>query len=146
MDITINDEIKIQQVIHRFANAFDLKDWPGLESCFTAKIRTDYSDLRGTAPEMIEAKRYVASRQETLKDLKTHHLCGNHEIEINGKNASCKTSMIIYRLDEAKHEQFTTHAYYIFDLEKIDSAWKINGITQKVFWNEGNPSIHKGAK
>ncbi len=146
MNTTIDDEVRIQQVVHRFANAFDLKDWPGLEGCFTPNIRTDYSDLRGTAPETIEAKQYVASRQESLKDLKTHHLCGNHEIEIQNNNAVCKTSMIICRLDEAGQEQFTTHAYYIFDLEKIDSAWKIRGITQKVFWNEGNPSIHKGAK
>jgi hypothetical protein len=54
--------------------------------------------------------------------------------------------MIIYRLDETKQEQFTTHCYYVFDLEQIDFAWKIRGIAQKVFWNEGNPSIHKGAK
>ena len=142
----MDDEFKIQQVIHRFSNTFDLKDWSGLESCFTPKIRTDYSDLRGTAPEMIDAKQYVASREESLKDLKTHHLCGNHEIEIKGNSAICKASMIIYRLDDAKYEQFTTHAYYIFGLEKIDSKWKINSITQKVFWNEGNPSIPKGAK
>lgn len=143
MDLTIDDVIQVQQVIHRFANAFDLKDWPGLQSCFTPGIRTDYFDLHGSAPEMIEAKQYVASRQESLKDLKTHHLCGNHEIEIEGNSAVCKTSMIIYRLHEARQEQFTTHAYYIFNLEKIDAVWKISGITQKVFWNEGNPSIHK---
>ncbi len=142
----MDDELKIQQVIHRFANAFDVKDWPGLEGCFTSKIRTDYSDLRGTAPETIEAKQYVASRQESLKDLKTHHLCGNHEVEIKGRSAICKTSMVIYRLDETKQEQFTTHAYYIFNLEKINAEWKISSIRQKVFWNEGTPSIHKGAK
>jgi hypothetical protein len=142
----MEDEIKIQQVVHRFSNAFDLKDWPALESCFAPKIRTDYSDLRGAPPETIEAKQYVASRQESLKNLKTHHLCGNHEIEINGNGAVCKTSMIIYRLDEAKQESFTTHAYYIFAFEKINAVWRISGITQKIFWNEGNPSIHKGVK
>ena len=140
------DEIKIQQVIHRFANSFDIKDWQELEECFTEKIYTDYSDLRGTLPETIDAKHYVHLRQEALSKLKTHHLCGNHEIEIKQDKAICKTSMVIYRSGANKQENFTTHCLYIFNLQKNNSAWKITGIIQKVFWNEGDPSIHSGAK
>lgn len=140
------DEIKIQQVIHRFANSFDIKDWHGLEDCFTEKIYTDYSDLRGTLPETIDAKHYVHLRQEALSKLQTHHLCGNHEIEVKGDKAVCKTSMVIYRSGADKQENFTTHCIYTFNLQKINSAWKITGIIQKVFWNEGDPSLHPGAK
>ena len=140
------DEIKIQQAIHRFANSFDVKDWQGLENCFTEKIYTDYSDLRGTLPETIDAKHYVHLLQEALSKLKTHHLCGNHEIELKGDKALCKTSMVIYRLGASEQENFTTHCLYTFNLQKINSAWKITGIIQKVFWNEGEASIHQGAK
>ena len=140
------DEIKIQQAIHRFANSFDVKDWQGLEDCFTEKIYTNYSDLRGTLPETIDAKHYVHLRQEALSKLKTHHLCGNHEIELKGDKALCKTSMVIYRSGASEQENFTTHCLYIFNLQKINSAWKITGIIQKVFWNEDDPSIQQGAK
>ena len=140
------DELKIQQVIHRFANSFDIKDWRGLEECFAERIYTDYSDLRGTLPETIEAKHYIHMRQEALRKLKTHHLCGNHEIEIKGDKAVCKTSMVIYRSSQSKQENFTTHCLYTFSLQKINSVWKITSIIQKVFWNDGDASIHSGAK
>ena len=140
------DEIKIQQVIHRFANSFDIKDWQRLEECFTEKIYTDYSDLRGILPETIDAKHYVHLRQEALSKLKTHHLCGNHEIEIKQDKAICKTSMVIYRSDQNNLKNYTTHCIYNFSLQKFNSTWKITGIIQKVFWNDGNPSIHQGVK
>lgn len=140
------DEIKIQQVIHRFANSFDIKDWQGLADCFTEKIYTDYSDLRGTLPETMDSKHYVHFRQEALSKLQTHHLCSNHEIEVKGDKAVCKTSMVIYRSGANEQENFTTHCMYTFNLQKINSAWKITGIIQKVFWNEGDASIHQGAK
>lgn len=140
------DEIKIQQVIHRFANSFDLKDWQGLGDCFTERIYTDYSDLRGTLPETMDAKHYIHLRQEALSGLKTHHLCGNHEIGIKQDKADCRTSMVIFRSGPNRQDNFTTHCIYTFNLQKINSAWKITGIIQKVIWNEGDPSIHRGVK
>ncbi len=43
-------------------------------------------------------------------------------------------------------EDFTSHCVYIFQLTKQNVNWKISGITQKVLWNEGTSSIHKGVK
>ena len=47
----MEDRIKIQELIAHFANSFDVKDWDGLQSCFTETFYSDYSDLRGTPPE-----------------------------------------------------------------------------------------------
>jgi hypothetical protein len=49
------------------------------------------------------------------------------------------------KIQEVK-EEFTSHYVYIFQLVKQTEEWKISGITQKVLWNEGSSSIHKGAK
>src|SRR5258708_14163823 len=140
----VGDQYHIHETIHRFANSFDIKDWTALEDCFLREIYTDYSDLRGSPPERMKASQFVLLRQTALKDLRTQHLCGNHEVDIDGERASCKTTMLIFRLNEATREYFTTHAYYRFDLQKVSGSWKIAGITQKVFWNEGNPQVHPG--
>ncbi|MBK7319976.1 nuclear transport factor 2 family protein [Candidatus Villigracilis affinis] len=58
------DILNIQQLIARFANSFDVKDWDGLQACFTESLYTDYSDLRGTPPETISASEYVRLRRE----------------------------------------------------------------------------------
>jgi hypothetical protein len=143
--MNVEERIKIQEVIARFSNSFDLKDWGGLESCFTESLYTDYGDLRGTPPETIKASDYVASRRGALDHLKLHHLVSNYEINFLDENrATCRASMIVWRKTEK--EEFTSHCVYEFQLMKQTSDWKINGITQKVLWNEGTASIHKGAR
>ena len=136
----MKDTFAIQQLIARFANSFDMKDWSGLESCFTDSLYTDYSDLRGTPPETIFASEYVRLRREALGHLKLHHLVSNYEIDFPDTNtATCRASMVVWRKSE--EEDFTSHCVYNFQLTKQNDAWKISGITQKVLWNDGTPFI-----
>ena len=138
--MNIEDQLKIQTVISRFANSFDVKDWSGLESCFTESLYTDYSDLHGAAPQTVTASNYVAARRQSLDPLNVHHLVSNYEITfIDSRTATCRASMIVWRKTES--EEFTSHCVYIFRLTEENSEWKINGITQKILWNEGTASI-----
>lgn len=140
-----NDRAQVQELIAKFANSFDLKDWDGLQSCFTESIFTDYSDLRGTPPQTVSAADYVQSRRESLDHLKLHHLVSNYEIDFpDSVGATCRASMVVWRKSEA--EEFTSHCVYTFQLVKQNSDWKISGITQKILWNEGQSSMHSGAK
>jgi|SRR5581483_7059167 len=139
------DILEIQKEIARFATSFDVKDWDGLQACFTESLFTDYSDLRGTPPQTITAAEYVRQRRESLDHLKLHHLVGNYEVGFTDSNsATCRASMVVWR--KSDKEEFTSHCVYVFQLTKPDSDWKITGITQKVLWNEGTSSIHQGAK
>jgi hypothetical protein len=139
------DILEIQRVIACFATSFDMKDWSGLEACLTESLYTDYSDLRGTPPQTVSAKDYVQKRIDSLDHLKLHHLVSNYEVDITDSNsATCRASMVVWR--KSDEEDFTSHCVYIFQLTKLDDNWKISGITQKVLWNEGTSSIHKGAK
>lgn len=141
----MDERLKIQEVIARFATSFDVKDWTGLESCFSESLFTDYSDLRGTPPAVVLASEYVAARREALDHLKLHHLVSNYEIDFpDSEHATCRASMVVWRkLDQ---EEFTSHCVYEFQLTKQDSDWKISAIAQKILWNEGTPSIHGGTK
>jgi hypothetical protein len=141
----MEDRIQIQELIAHFANSFDVKDWDGLQSCFTETFYADYSDLRGTPPEKISVKEYVRLRREGLDPLKIQHLVSNYEIKfIDSVTATCRASMVVWRKTEK--ENFTTHCIYSFKVIEQDAKWKICEITQKVLWNEGTSSIYKGAK
>jgi 3-phenylpropionate/cinnamic acid dioxygenase small subunit len=141
----MEDRIKIQELIAHFANSFDMKDWDGLQSCFTETFYSDYSDLRGTPPETISVKEYVRLRRESLEPLKIQHLVSNYEIKfLESTIATCRASMVVWR--KTDKEDFITHCVYIFQLVEQDATWKISRITQKVLWNEGTSSIYKGAK
>jgi hypothetical protein len=143
--MSIEDRFKIQEVIARFANSFDVKDWDGLEACLTESLYTDYSDLRGTPPQNVMASEYARSRRESLDHLKLHHLISNFEFDFPDEDtATCRASMIVWRKSE--DDVFTSHCFYIFQLRQLSAEWKISGITQRVLWNEGTASLHKGAK
>jgi hypothetical protein len=74
-----------------------------------------------------------------------HHLVSNYEVDFtNSNNVTCRASMVVWR--KSDEEEFTSHCVYMFRLIKQDDDWQISGITQKVLWNEGTSSIHKGAK
>jgi len=132
----MEDILKIQQVIARFATSFDVKDWDGMQACFTEELFTDYSDLRGTPPQTISAADYVAARSKAQQNLKMHHLVSNYEIDFSDPNtASCRASMMVWRKSET--EDYTSHCVYTFQLKKLDDDWKISSIKQKVLWNDG---------
>ncbi len=140
----MEDVLKVQQVIARFANSFDVKDWDGLQSCFTDEIHTDYPD-RGEPLQTVSAADYVKARRESLKHLKLHHLVSNYEIEIlNLDTAACRASMVVWR--RSNEEEVASHCRYDFRLARRKDEWKISGITQTVLWNERTSSAREGAQ
>lgn len=124
-------------------NCLDAKDWEGLESILSDNVECDYSALRGNK-EIISRDEFISKRMEALNPLNTHHLISNHEVIFNGKKAKCKASAVIWRRNADK--EFNTHAIYNFQLEKKGDRWIIFAIKQEVLWNDGDPSIHAGAK
>lgn len=141
----MHEHYGINQLISRFSNSFDLKAWGDLKDCLTESIYTDYSELRGTPPETMSGIKFVELRRQALQHLKTHHLAGNGEISITGDEGSVRVSMIIYRKDESG-EVLNTHCLYLFGVKKVGETWKICSIVQKVFWSDGDTSIHQGIR
>jgi len=138
------NKFAVQERIACFANMLDLKDWQAVQDCFTEMVYSDYSDLRGTPTEIISAGEYVRRRREALTPIRVHHLVSNFETDFpDENNATCRASMVIWRKTDT--EEFSTHCVYTFQLTRQDADWKISGVTQKVLWNDGNASIHKGA-
>ncbi|MCH8617935.1 nuclear transport factor 2 family protein [Undibacterium sp. TS12] len=136
----------IQNLLARFANSFDLKDWDALRDCLTVSVYTDYSELRGTPPEQISNQQYADLRRIALQDLLTHHVSGNTEIDLDddtGDTGKARVSSVIYRKN-SQGETLHTHCLYQFGLQKQDGQWLINAIIQKVFWSDGQAGIHRG--
>jgi hypothetical protein len=139
----LSDRENICELANRFANSFDLKDWTALEECLSDNLLTDYSDLRGTPPEVISKRRFVELRRTALDAMATHHLTGNHEIVVDGDAASATVSCAIFRKN-AGGERLDTHCIYFFKVERNAGIWKISAIKQKLLLNDGDTSIHAG--
>ncbi len=133
----------INNLLFKFANSFDLKDWEVLKTILADQIECDYQALRGTS-ETLNSADFIDSRKQALDHLKTQHLFSNLEITEHEKTAFCRLNAIIYRQDNAG-KRFDSHVFYEFGLVKLQhDQWRINKIKQTVFWNDGDASIHKG--
>ena len=132
---------EIRNLIARFANSFDLKDWKEMQSLLMEKVSCDYKSLRKTKL-ILTAEEYVQQRIDSLEKLQTQHLFSDLEISITNNHATCRCSaLILRRLEESF---FNTHAIYEFTLFYKNNQWLIGKIKQEVLWNEGNPGIHAG--
>ncbi|MGQ3888990.1 nuclear transport factor 2 family protein [Legionella sp. CNM-1927-20] len=133
-------------LLAKFANSFDIKDWQGLEDTLADNIECNYQDLRGEIKTYAK-KDYVDSRKAALAHLHTQHLFSNLEIDCQGNEAYCRLSALIYRKDK-KGKQFNSHVIYNFVLvnKTQGNNWKISKIKQAVLWNEGESVIHKGLR
>lgn len=137
------DKAAIHDLINRFANCFDLKDWAGMGACLCAEMHTDYSDLRGTPPETISSMRFVELRQKALEPLATQHLMSNHDITVDGDSAKAIASCVIFRRS-GEHQTLNTHCVYFFGMARETDGWKIAAIRQQVLINDGDTGIHAG--
>ncbi|MDX2346986.1 MAG: nuclear transport factor 2 family protein [Legionella sp.] len=141
----MNAYTAISNLLFKFANSFDTKDWEGLESTLMDTIECDYQDLRKETGHYTKAE-YVNTRKKALSTLKTQHLFSNLEFYLDKKHPDCKLSAVIYRRNKAD-KAFDSHVMYHFELnESARKEWKIQKIKQVVLWNEGDASIHAGLK
>ena len=63
----------IANLIFKFANCFDLKNWKALEEILVDQIECDYQTLRGEI-KICSKIEYVRERKVALNDLRTQHL------------------------------------------------------------------------
>lgn len=135
-----------ENTLYAFANALDLKQWPLVGQCLAGQVRCDYRDLRGTC-ETYSRLQYVQLRIDALQHLHTQHLFANPVVRIEADTAYCQCNAVIYRFDQ-DGQAFHTHAMYDFTLtrQSPSSQWQISTIKQTVLWNDGDASIHAGAK
>jgi len=139
----VTDLDAVRQLIARFANSFDVRDWATLGACLADSLYTDYSDLRGAPPETISRERFVELRRSALETLRTHHLAGNVDVALQGSRAEATVSMVIYRRG-ADGRTLNSHCVYTLGLAHTDDQWRIDSIVQRVLWSDGQTSVHPG--
>jgi hypothetical protein len=134
----------------QFQEAFDLHDWDLLTSCLAEQIYTDYSSFRGTPAAWVARDSYIAMRQSALTSLRMQHNFSNLRVTLNGNTATGRCNYAIYRFPSTSTSQpdnfFHSYGHYLFDFIKEVDGWKIAGITQVLLANQGDPTLHAGAK
>ena len=140
---------EIHDLVCRFMQAFDDKDWSLLRACLADTVLCDYSSLRGTPPGEEHADAYVARRKEALHEFAMQHSFSNLQVEVQEDRARGRCNFTIHRFapdfDGTPRTFFHTYGHYRFDFSRGPAGFRIRAITQVVLQNHGNPAIHRGA-
>ena len=84
--MNVEERVRMPEVLARFANSFDVKDWSGLEACFTESLYTDHTPGRAAM---------VVWRKSDEKEFTSHCV---YEFQLNRQESDWKTSGIAQKV------------------------------------------------
>lgn len=140
------DRDAINDLLCRFFQSFDEKDWPAMRACLADTVWVDYSSFRDVAPGEISGDRYVAQRKAALSALEMQHNFLNLRVDVEGDTAAAWCNYLIHRFqpnfDGAADGFFHSYGRYEFAFAREEAGWRIGRIRQILLQNHGNPEIH----
>ena len=85
----ISDRIEIQDLLARYTQAIDQRDWDALDQVFTPDAYIDYSAMGGESGGVSEIKEFLARVMPMFES--TQHLLGSSVVDIDGDTANART-------------------------------------------------------
>lgn len=144
------DHLEISDVLARFAQGLDTRDFELYRSVWTDEIHVDYSSWRpDEPPRHLRSDDWVARNRLTMLGLdRTQHALSNIRTVIEGDTAVATAYVIAshYLLTEEGGSTFVIHGYYRDRLVRTDEGWRICAVQLNVSWGSGNKWIMTTAK
>lgn len=141
-------KLSISDLLTRFFQAFDDKNWTMMRDCLCDEVVTDYSAFRGGAPATITRERFVEQRRTSLEPLDMQHNFLNLRVELD-RAATAATARCNYMnhrfqmsLDGRNDHYFHSYGHYVFGVVNVHGTWKIASITQTLLRSQGKREIH----
>jgi hypothetical protein len=127
------DHLAIIEVINRYGAALDARDWPRLQTCFTARAVVNFGATRLEGPEVM-----VRFIEEATAGLRwQQHLLGSHDVAVEGDSATASTQLIATQVSGGDPDQaLITVGTYRDVLVRTASGWRIEERTEQVGWRE----------
>lgn len=140
------DRLDIVEACTQMAWLADQRDWAALTELFTDRVTLDYTSLNGGEPVELDRREAVTAWAGILGRLAaTQHLVSNHLISLDGDRAACTATFQATHILPNLHGDslWTLGGDYRYRLRRIDTRWRIAGITMTTTWATGNQHIMK---
>ncbi len=138
---------EITDVIGRYTYGMDSRDWALYRSCWTDEISVDFSDLPGyggMTPAVLPADVWVDGMRALFEHMPhSQHLKVPVSFDIRGDEATVISLMQgkhFMPTDRGEPTQ-TTVGYYRSEFRKTPDGWRMSGLTELLYWNEGNSYV-----
>ena len=139
-------QLEIKETILKLFIYTDEKKWDNLQKEFAEKVLLDYSSFTGNEASEVTPKQISDSWSSFLPLFNsTHHQISNFLIEQSGNRATvyCYGTATHYFPNKSGNDIWTVVGTYDFDLEKIDSDWKVKTMKFNFKYQAGNTDLPK---
>ncbi len=145
----ISDYIEIEQLMVRYVDAIDSKDWDLLDTVFTSDAFLDYESSGG--PDGKGDYRTIRKwLQENLAIFPmTQHMIGKTSIDYHGDSANCRTIFYnpmgvpvnsdgVYDTDGEKLHIFVVGGWYNDLCVRTENGWRIKEKIEEQAYTQGS--------
>ncbi|CAB4877237.1 unannotated protein [freshwater metagenome] len=137
----LEDRRLIDDVLYRYAQALDSRDWELLRSCFTPDAVADYLELGGINDGFEAILTLCRGALDGLDA--TQHLIGSPLATIDGDTATAtcylQAQHVFNGADGGDH--FLVGGTYVDKLVRTPDGWRIKHRTLHATWTAGNPGV-----
>jgi 3-phenylpropionate/cinnamic acid dioxygenase small subunit len=131
---------QVCDVLYRFAEGVDLRDWALYRSVFTDEIELDYSSHRPGSVGRFTADDWVARAAKRFASIDaTQHAMSNPRVRIDGETAECTMYVIAHHHHRGR--SYTVGGRYVDALTRTAGQWRISTLRLHVWWTEGDPQL-----
>ncbi|HEY1335897.1 MAG TPA: nuclear transport factor 2 family protein [Bryobacteraceae bacterium] len=139
--------LDINDLLARFFQAYDDKDWQTMQNCLCDEVFADYSSFRDAPAARMSGAQYVEQRRKAFDPLHMQHDFTNLRVELDpdGRSATARCNYAVHRfLPSLDGIEGHCHAYgrYFFGLANVYGEWRISWIIQNVVHFNGNRDSH----
>jgi 3-phenylpropionate/cinnamic acid dioxygenase small subunit len=143
--VSLVDELAVCDVLYRFAEGIDLRDFELYRSVFTDEIEVDYSSHRRGSAGRMRADDWVerARRRFTALDA-TQHVMSNPRVTVDGDTAICSMYVVAHHHHHrlgSRADSYTLGGRYVDLLIRTGGRWRISRLALQVWWSQGNPAL-----
>ena len=139
------DHIEITDVLQRYGQCVDTRDFELLRTCYVDEIEVDHSPTIGMGRMRISADRWCELARKFHSQLDgDEHILIPQSLVINGDMASCHVLVHAHHFYRgANGSPFQTLVgTYDLAFQKTEDGWKICRSIQGMSWTEGNWQFH----
>lgn len=135
----ISDRLEIQDLLARYCEAIDTRNFEALDELFTPDAVIDYTEAGGEKGNLTEIKAFLVKALGKFSGMQ--HMIGLPLITLNGDTASVKTALYnpMVMEQDGKPHTFFVGMWYIDEMVRTASGWRISKRSEKACYFSGLP-------
>jgi 3-phenylpropionate/cinnamic acid dioxygenase small subunit len=140
----LSDRFEIQDLVYRYAELVDGKQFDELRNVFTLDAHVDYSAMGGAVGDLEETIAFLQASLTTGLFPNTQHLNANLQIAVNGDMGTgrvmCFNPMEMTMPDGDK-QTFFLGLWYLDEYRRTAEGWRISRREEEKSWVFNTPDF-----